>query len=174
MSLSGFLWCVGVNSVTAHCHDRVMRCRRRFVPACQYGFTLIELVITMLVVGILGTVVAPKFFDNSLFQSRGFADQVKASLRYGQKVAIAQNRFVCAAFSVNSVSLTTGLTAACGSALQPPGGGASYLINAPAGITFSTQPADFNFDAIGRPSTATVAVIGITTITVEAETGYVH
>lgn len=140
----------------------------------QRGFTLVELVMTMVIIGIMGAVVAPRFFDNSLFQSRGFADQVKASLRYAQKVAIAQNRFVCATFTGNSVTLTLGVTPACGSALQPPSGGASYIITAPAGITFAAQPADFSFNPIGRPSAATAGLVGTTAITVEAETGYVH
>ena len=129
---------------------------------------------TIVIVGILAAVAAPRFFDNNVFQSRGFADQVKASLRYGQKVAIAQNRFVCAAFTANSVTLTVGVTAACGSVLQPPSGGASYVITAPSGITFAAQPANFNFDPIGRPSAATAGLIGTTAITVEAQTGYVH
>jgi MSHA pilin protein MshC len=129
---------------------------------------------TMVIVGIMGAVVAPRFFDNNVFQSRGFADQVKAVLRYGQKVAIAQNRFVCAAFAANSVTLTIGVTSACGSPLQSPTGDASYALTAPSGISFATQPANFSFDAIGRPSLGTTGLIATTPITVEAETGYVH
>lgn len=140
----------------------------------QSGFTLVELVMTIIIIGVLAVVAVPRFFDSNVFQSRGFADQVTASLRYAQKVAIAQRRFVCAAFTNDSVELTIGATAACGTALQSPTGEANYVVTAPAGVTFATQPADFSFDALGRPSTATSGTIGGSTITVEAETGYVH
>lgn len=139
------------------------------------GFTLVELVMTMIIVGIMGAVAVPRFFDNSVFQSRGFADEVKASLRYAQKVAIAQNHFVCAAFTTNNtVTLTIGATSACGTPLQSPSGAATYVITAPSNVSFATQPADFNFSPLGSPSLATSGVIDSTTITVEAETGYVH
>lgn len=144
----------------------------------QRGFSLIELVMTMVVVGVLAAVAVPRFFDNNLFQSRGFADQVQASLRYAQKVAIAQRRFVCVAFTANSVTLTIGATAACGTALQSPTGDAAYVITAPAGVAFTAVPAGLSFNALGTPSFAaplTINIAGATNpITIEAETGYVH
>ncbi|TAN77823.1 MAG: type II secretion system protein [Gallionella sp.] len=143
------------------------------------GFTLVELVMVLVIVGIIATVAAPRFFDNTLFQSRGFADQVQASLRYAQKIAIAQRRFACVAFPTSgSIVLTTDVTAACapGTDLPSLSGGASYVINAPSGITFAAAPANFSFDALGKPSVGqTIAVNGATgAIIVEAETGYVH
>lgn len=145
----------------------------------QRGFTLVELIMTMVIVGILAAVVAPRFFDTNVFQSRGFADQVQATLRYAQKVAIAQRRFVCAAFTINSITLTIGATAACGTPLVSPTGDASYVINAPAGVAFGAAPApvDFSFNALGTPTNApqTISITGAAnTITIEAETGYVH
>ena len=140
------------------------------------GFTLVEMVMTLVILGILAAVVAPRLFDTNVFQSRGFADQVQASLRYAQKVAIAQHRFVCAGFTNSSITLTTGATAACGTPLASPTGEASYVINASGGITFSAVPADFSFNALGTPSsTQTINVTGVTNdIVIEAETGYVH
>lgn len=133
---------------------------------------------TLVIIGIMAVFVAPRFFDANAFKSRGFADQVQASLRYAQKAAIAQNRFVCVAFTVNSVALSIGATAACGTPLQSPTADASYVINAPSGIVFSALPVAFSFDRWGKPSlaaTQTITVSGYATpITVEAETGYVH
>lgn len=136
----------------------------------------------MVVVGILAVFVAPRFFDAGIFRSQGFADQVQASLRYAQKVAIAQRRFVCVAFNTaadpDTVTLTTGPTAACGTPLQSPTGDASYEIGAPANTTFAAVPANFSFDPQGSPSfavTSTVTVTGAANaITIEANTGYVH
>lgn len=167
---------------------------QRHEPKRQRGFTLIELIMVMVIVGILAVFVAPRFFDADIFRSRGFSDQVQASLRYAQKAAIAQRRFVCAAFTANSVTLTTGATAACGTPLQSPTGEASYAVTAPGSIAFSPTPAGLSFDCLGRPravgnpaatcnagnivdvltAAQVVQVQGASTITVEAETGYVH
>lgn len=140
------------------------------------GFTLVELIMTMVIVGILAVYAAPRFLGSSVFQSRGFSDQVQASLRYAQKVAIAQHRFVCVNIASNSLTLSLGATNTCGTNLQSLSGGTSYTITAPSGITVAN--ASFTFDVIGRPSAAqSIAVTGggmTTTIIVEAETGYVY
>jgi MSHA pilin protein MshC len=145
------------------------------------GFTLIELVMTIVIVGILAAVAAPRFYNNNVFQSRGFADQVQASLRYAQKEAIAQHRNVCVTFLPAPSTITlriaslSGAARPCDSPLTSPTGG-SYVITAPAGIAFAALPTAFNFDALGRPNVAqTINITGATnSITIEPETGYVH
>lgn len=177
-SLRGLLHCRCEQSTPARYHHACLDCiywERMKRPA---GFTLVELVMTMVIIGIIAAVAVPRFFDSNVFQSRGFADQVQATLRYAQKVAIAQRRFVCVAFTANSITLTTGATTACGTALQSPAGEASYVISAPANTTFAAVPAAFSFNALGSPSFAAAQAINITgatnAITIEAETGYVH
>jgi MSHA pilin protein MshC len=141
----------------------------------QAGFTLIELVMVLIILGILSAVVIAKFTDKAGFQSRGFADQVQTSLRYAQKIAIAQRRYVCVAFTATSVSLSIGTTNACGTPLQSLTGSGNYVVTSPASsITISPVPATLYFNALGQPSAATAVVIGGSTTTVEAETGYVH
>lgn len=143
--------------------------------SCQHGFTLVELIMVMIIVGILAVFAAPRFFDADIFRSRGFADQVQASLRYAQKIAIAQRRFVCVTIAGNSLSLATGTVATCGTPLASPSGG-NYVIDAPASVTVTG--ASFHFKALGSPSAGvTVSVTGgdmTRNIIVEAETGYVH
>lgn len=145
----------------------------------QRGFTLIELVTVMIIVGILAVAVVPRFFGTNIFQSRGFADQVQASLRYAQKEAIAQRSNVCVTLAASTITLTianaSGAAVPCTVNLPFPSGGNS--ITAPSGVTLSSSPsATFNFDALGRTATAqTISVSGATdNIVVEAETGYVH
>lgn len=144
----------------------------------QRGFTLVELIMVMVIAGILAAVVAPRFFDANVFKSKGFADQVQATLRYAQKEAIAQRGYVCLAIAVNSITLTAGPTSACSAgALALPAGG--NFITAPSGVTLSSYTyANFTFDALGKPSFATNQTITVSNapnnIVVEAETGYVH
>ncbi|MFA6921983.1 MAG: prepilin-type N-terminal cleavage/methylation domain-containing protein [Gallionella sp.] len=155
-------------------------------PVSSSGFTLIELVMTLVIIGILAAVAAPKFFSNSVFQSRGFADELSATLRYAQKLAMVQNRFVCVGIDADRVTLTydatapgiAHATATCpGSNLTSPAGLAPYTVTAPDGITLSGVKS-FSFDKSGRPgfaATQRIAVSGYAIpVTVEAETGYVH
>lgn len=141
----------------------------------QRGFTMTELVTIIVIIGILGAIVAPRFFDRNTFDSRGFYDQVISTLRYAQKTAIAQHRFVCVSITGNNnITLEQGATNACGGNVTDPAGAASYSITAPGGVTVDN--AAFNFNALGRPSAAQdIAVSGYAThVVVEAETGYVH
>lgn len=144
------------------------------------GFSLIELVVTLLLVGILAVTVIPKFFDRSAFDSRGFHEQTLAVLRYAQKSAVAQRRMVCVAFTASSVVLTLASapppSTACDANLTGPDGSSPYTVAAPAGAAYVAVPAGFYFTALGQASAGqTLQVSGVlATITVEGETGYVH
>lgn len=148
----------------------------------QCGFTLVELITVMVIVGILAVAVLPRFFDANTFQSRGFNDQVISSLRYAQKMAIAQHRFVCVTIATNTILLSQGATNTCGAPLPKTFDGGDdcdalhngeYCVAAPNGVNVGAT--DLNFDALGRPSSMScITVSGNNTIKVEAETGYVH
>lgn len=128
----------------------------------QRGFTLTELITIIVILGILSVAALPRFFDNDAFQQRGAADQVKAALRFAQKVAVAQHRAV-------SVTLAQGADTDCTTTLT--GGNLNCTIEATL-----TGAGTYTFSALGRPSPNAQATITIggTTITIEAETGYVH
>ena len=139
----------------------------------------------MVIVGILSAAAFPRFSGNSIFQARGFADQVLATLRYAQKTAIAQHRLVCVSLNNTTPATVTLDIASSDGAVDCSAGvtltlpdRADNILTAPADITLATTAAVLSFDALGRPNTATAITIpdpdGDITITVEAETGYVH
>jgi len=141
----------------------------------QRGFSMIELIAVLVIMGILAVAALPRFFDINTFESRGFHDQVISTLRYAQKIAIAQRRFVCVSFTSDSITLTSGATAACGTDLTSPTGVSPYVVTSPAAEVTLSGGAAFNFDALGKASAAqSIAISGSTPITVVAETGYVY
>ena len=55
----------------------------------QQGFTIIELVMILVMLGVVSATALPRFFDFASFQQRGFFDDTLNALRYAQKLAVA-------------------------------------------------------------------------------------
>lgn len=151
-------------------------------PTKIKGFTLIELVMVMVLVGILAIAVIPRFADKSVFETRGFFDQSVAMLRYAQKVAIAQRTtvFVNVDAASSSICLTYADNPGCASLVNTvtnPANQQRFFITAAAGVTLAASTS-FSFSPLGRPSAAQTIIMSgngdTQTIFVEAETGYVH
>jgi MSHA pilin protein MshC len=151
------------------------------------GFTLIELIMVIVILGVLAVYAAPRMFDNAAFNARGFHDETLAYLRYGQKTAVAQRRTVCVTFTSSSLTLAiasgaaTTTCATAGTLTGPKGdSGSTITLSANGGVTYSgIPPASFNFDGLGQPinpaTGQTFQVLGASnSITVEPGTGYVH
>ena len=154
------------------------------------GFTLVELVVTLIVVGILAVAVLPRFASLNVFEAVGAADQLRALINHARKTAVAQRRMTYLDFSTTPPQLcqlgaaSACSVASCAAAVPLP---ASYR-QAKTTVTFSgSLGSKLCFDALGSPydtsglltAQKTVTVLDQTgatakTITVEMETGYVH
>lgn len=158
-----------------------------------FGFTLIELIVVMIIIGVLAVSVLPRFDAIGAMDAAGYADQTASILRFGQKAAIAQRRWVAVNLgnppSLCSQTDMPGCVANCTTGanrklLPLPGGNP----RPPQSSTTLEGVTVLCFDAVGRPfagdpalplttpATLTIKDAGtdFRSITVEDETGYVH
>lgn len=144
--------------VTGHSH----------VWRSQRGVTMIELIAVLVIIGVLGAIAATRYFDRTSFDADTYTDQARAILRYGQKLAVAQNRPVYVRLDDNRVALCFESDCKAASRVSAPSGANSGSVNTlkhcdnsgswlceavPAGViqAFSGPPTAFAFDALGKP-----------------------
>ena len=158
----------------------------------QNGFTQVELIVTIVLIGIVSAVAVPRFRSETGTEARGFSDEAAAALRFAQKTAIASRRLVCATLTASTLQLKIASAAnatSCNTDLTGPTGKTPHKIDA-SDTTFRSLtgfsngfPTTLNFDSLGRPvnaagslisTTTTIGITGGRSILIEAETGHVH
>lgn len=168
-------------AVTSLCHRS---------PHTGNGYTLIETISVIAIIGIIAFIAVPRFFSLQVFQMRGTSGASLGILRYAQNTAVAHRRSVYV--KIDSATSTISLCYAdfpCSSANYVPGPSNEKPYSVTALGSTITPDATFFFDALGRPYntgdtipistftglTVTVSGGGDTAIAmVEKETGYVY
>lgn len=146
------------------------------------GFTLVEMVAVIMILGILAFTAVPRFMDRGSVDARGFFDQAQSVIRYAQKSAVARRSVIFVQIAADTIRVC--FDAACTNPIpDPANAGGSLIVNVPNGVMVNPPASStFGFDALGRPVDAALAAmvasltVGIASrnITIEPETGYVH
>jgi prepilin-type N-terminal cleavage/methylation domain-containing protein len=141
-------------------------------PRRSAGFTLVELVMVMLIVGILAVFVAPRALDLTAWRLRAFADELQAQGMAMQRLALAQRRPVVATITGTGIAFTYA------------GGGALATVSCPATASpcigeGGARTVTFNSGNSGGAVTSSGAALPVTvtsgstslTYQIESETG---
>jgi MSHA pilin protein MshC len=172
---------------------------RRPVRGRLAGFTLVELIMTILIIGLIAGVGSSLFFNINVFRQSGFYDETISAVRYAQKYAVATGCAVQVQVSGNGYTLSQVPAAvydpassdACntppysGVMSDPSQGGASFTRTAPTGVTLTASSPTFVFCPWGDTSATNSCVgtynnvnvtltVGTRTMTVYGTTGFVQ
>jgi MSHA pilin protein MshC len=172
--------------------------RHQLVTQRPRGFTMVELVVVIVILGVLGAVAAPKLLSRQNLDAGIYAEQAKSILKLAQRLSVAQRRVITVSTANNAIAACYGFPCNAGNVVPAPGrsnSGSSatqaacringvYIANwlcegAPAGANLNNGGlANFSFGLNGLPSSAvayTVSGSGAAhAISVEGATGYVH
>ena len=155
----------------------------------QLGFTIIELVIVILILGIMAVSVVPKFFTSTGFQEYTYQAEIITKLRSIQLRAMQQtdstDSNICHTVLVTEGAL--GVPKDCDLTLADGWQGEDELTEEPGTtnvkvedgheVTFAPIAFSFSFDSMGRPSCSPclITVVGDSTLTIKIESeGYIH
>lgn len=159
----------------------------------QSGFTLIELVVTLIMIGIMAATIVPRLLTSNGFEEYGYRTEIISTLRAVQLRAMQQTQSdECHKIKISSDNKMLGLLAKDGSSDNCDDttwyDAAKYNLSIEDGITsvqidndhsVTINGSDFSFDQMGRPvncsSPCDVIIQGETNLTVRVESeGYIH
>jgi prepilin-type N-terminal cleavage/methylation domain-containing protein len=147
------------------------------------GFTLIELVAVITIMGILMAAMGPRFWSNAVFNERGYADEVGAAIKYSQTIAAASDCAVQFTLDANNYAAMQGSTLpTCNGvvAWTTPvkyGDGKTVAGTTAPDVTMTAATYTLTFDRQGHFAGPTVTIpigsSGVHSIQIQAPDGFV-
>ena len=115
------------------------------------GFTLVELIVVILLIGILSISIAPRFFTVGSYEDRRAVDELLTALRYTQQMAMNRGGNIQITINTGPNPNYTVQRTIAPIDLRSPDGIFPYNKPLPENITINPSPTVIVFDSIGRP-----------------------
>lgn len=139
------------------------------------GFTLVELVMVIVVIGILAVTVVPKMLDLTVWRLKAFGDEVVAQSLSMERLALAQRRSILATIAPTGITFTYVSGGATVASLPCPAAIASCISEATRTVTFNSGNTGSTATSTGSAITVTVASGSYSqAYRIESETGLIY
>ena len=159
--------------------------RRRLTRPIR-GFTMVELIAVLILIGILAAVALPRMGGALALRGAGWRDQVQAGLLHARTLSQGHHRLVCVAVASGEIRLSQASAnpaSACNSVLPGPDGDARWAVDttslvitqSPAGTLYFQPDGRITSDAAGSSAVnTTISIAGEPDLLLIGETGHVE
>jgi len=152
------------------------------------GYTMVELVTVMVIIGVLAAFAVPHITRTSDFAAAAYRNEVLSALHHAQKSALSHRHLVCATIASRNVTLTinTGLSGpGCDSSLTSLGGNtyasqdnavvaSGALVNAAQPTLFFQPNGEITNGAGNAIVAGSIGITGMPPIRIDGSTGHVE